>query len=115
MKSSDDLADITLSDLEDGWDDDDDKGEEREVVGGDPGEKDLSLDYFGLNDESIGMVVSNSKYSGTPLKEHPGNKGTSILRTLCYVPNMLSNINLPTDMSTPLCIGHFTRSPRCPH
>ena len=63
MKSSDDLADITLSDIEDGWDDDE-EGEEHEGVGGDPGEKqnegDLGLDYFGLNDESIGMVVSNS-------------------------------------------------------
>ena len=68
MKSSDDLADITLSDIEDG---DDEEGEEHEGVGGDPGEQqtkgDLNLNYFGLNDNSIGMHGCQQVYNCIPV------------------------------------------------
>ena len=48
------------------------------------------------------------------LKGHPRNMDTSVLRTLCYVPNMLSLHKFIPEMRKPLYRGHFTRYPRFP-
>ena len=59
LQGSDDLADVTLSDIENGWDDD--GGEGFEIEKRDLGERehegDLSLDYLGLNEDSIGTII----------------------------------------------------------
>ena len=66
-------------------------------------------------DECGVHLIKQAVYSGTSKRTPLKYKDASVLWTLCYVPKYAFLIKFTPEIRTPLYIGHFTRSPRCPH